>query len=283
MLNLYLIVIIVIICIILASIYTFESKISAFQAVGLNELTVNKNKNNIVSIMNLMNKQYPDIANDITKYGLTDPNIDVNSPLNLNLNNLNTEFRVKFIQEQQNKEIAELENELKHMPKLNTVIGEINSIKHQYGGLFGLLSSPNQIGEHYSIVVKPEQGLCIQHINTPDTQNNINLTACDYNPVALNQKFILEPVNNNTEFNAMLEPDMIDGYGVTQLDAFNPYPFTVIRTATKNPASPNTDFHIPGTNCVTIDNNNELSLEPCVGKESQRFYPNKKKINMVTA
>lgn len=247
---------------------------------GSNQISINNNKNYLDNIIRLMKQKYPNVDTTLNNYGLTDPNINPESPLKIDSTNLDAEYQVKFIQELQNREIDNLEYWLEQLkgrtPTKPNVYDSntVKSVKHiPTGKLFGVLKNPNQVGPQISIIVDPKNATCIKHV-TPESVNNdsiiknIDLTACDYNPRAPGQKFIIETVTNNSEFNKMLNPTEYAKYSVSNDYGFGVYPFSVIKTAA--PTSSAFDTHIASPECITLDNSG-LSIEPCTGKESQRF------------
>lgn len=246
-----------------------------------NQTSINNNKVYLNNILRLMKQQYPNVDTTLNNYGLSDPNIYPNSPLKIESTNLDAEYQVKFIQDLQNKEITNLEawlSQLKGKIPENPVVYDantVNSVKHiPTGKLFGVLKNPNQVGQQISIIIDPKNATCIKHIIPKLSENkdapikNIDLTACDYNPRAPGQKFLLETVTNNTEFNNMLNPAEYAKHSVSTDYGFGVYPFSVIKRAT--PVAGAFDTHIASAECITLDNSG-LSIEPCTGKESQRF------------
>lgn len=263
----------------------------AFSDLTLDDTSnINMNKNNINNIINIMKQQYPHVDTTLDNYGLTNPT-DLNSPMKIDATNLDAEYQVKFIQELQNNEITNLEDwlsQLKERAPENTKAYDSNtvkSVKHiPTGKLFGVLKNPNQVGPQISIIIDSKNATCIKHLtNTKDVKDakdiknakdniikNIDLTACDYNPIAPGQKFILETVTNNSEFNNMLNDNERNTYSVSIDYGFGVYPFSVIKTS--SPINNTFDTHVKNTpaECITLDNSG-LSIEPCTGKESQRF------------
>lgn len=250
-----------------------------------NQTSINANKTQLNDILRLMKQQYPNVDTTLNNYGLSDPNNNPNSPLKIESTNLDAEYQVKFIQELQNKEIANLESwlsQLKENIPSKPIIHDSNkfkSVKHiPTGKLFGILKNPNQVGQQISIIIDPKNATCIKHISPSISSNistnidepikNIDLTACDYNPSAPGQKFMLETVTNNTEFNAMLNPNERAKYGVSLDYGFGIYPFSVIKTSEHTGGA--FDIHSASSECITLDTSG-LSIEPCTGKESQRF------------
>ena len=251
-----------------------------------NQTSINNNKTYLNDILRLMKQQYPKVDTTLSNYGLFDPNINTNSPLKIDSTNLDAEYQVKFIQELQNKEITNLESwlaQLKaHAPEKQIVYDSntVKSVKHiPTGKLFGVLKNPNQVGQQISIIIDPKNATCIKYItpsmyanvssaNKDEPIKNIDLTACDYNPRAPGQKFMLETVTSNSEFNDMLNTNERAKYSVSADYGFGVYPFSVIKTA--GPAGGAFDTHVASAECITLDNSG-LSIEPCTGKESQRF------------
>lgn len=252
-----------------------------------NQTSINNNKTYLNDILRLMKQQYPIVDTTLNHYGLTDPNIDANSPLKIDPTNLDAEYQVNFIQELQNKEIGNLESWLtqlkERIPPANQVLYDSNtvkSVKHiPTGKLFGVLKNPNQVGQQISIIIDPKNATCIKYItpamsanvsyaNKNEPVKNIDLTACDYNPRAPGQKFMLETVTSNSEFNNMLNANERAKYSISADYGFGVYPFSVIKTA--RPAGGAFDTHVASAECITLDNSG-LSIEPCTGKESQRF------------
>jgi len=247
-----------------------------------NQTDINNNKTYLNNILRLLKQQYPNVDTTLNNYGLTDPNIDANSPLKIDSTNLDAEYQVKFIQELQNKEIANLASWLEQLkgrtPTKPNVYDSntVKSVKHiPTGKLFGVLKNPNQVGQQISVIIDPKNATCIKHItpvtvsvNKDEPIKNIDLTACDYNPRAPGQKFILETVTSNSEFNNMLNPNERVKYSVSDDYGFGVYPFSVIKTATHTGGA--FDTHTASAECITLDASG-LSIEPCTGKESQRF------------
>jgi hypothetical protein len=66
----------------------------------------------------------------------------------------------------------------------------------------------------------------------------------------------------------MLNPNERAKYSVSTDYGFGVYPFSVIKTAAH--AGGAFDTHVASAECITLDNAG-LSIEPCTGKESQRF------------
>jgi hypothetical protein len=227
-----------------------------------------------------MKQQYPKVDTALDNYELTDPNINLNSPLKIDSTNLDAEYQVKFIQELQNREITNLESWLAQLKGLlekpiTYDANKVKSVKHiPTGKLFGVLKNPNQVGQQISIIIDPKNATCIKYTtptvssNKDEPVKNIDLTACDYNPRAPEQKFMLETVTSNTEFNNMLKPSERDKYSVSADYGFGVYPFSVIKTAAHSNGP--FDTHVASSECITLDNTG-LSIEPCTGKESQRF------------
>lgn len=252
---------------------------------GSNQTNINNNKTYLNNILRLMKQQYPNVDTTLNNYSLTDPNINPNSPLKIDSTNLDAEYQVKFIQELQNKEITNLESWLSQLkervPEKQIVYDSntVKSVKHiPSGKLFGVLKNPNQVGQQISIIIDPKNATCIKHITPAISDNisankynlvkNIDLSACDYNPRAPGQKFILETVTSNTEFNNMLNPNERAKYSVSTDYGFGVYPFSVIKTAAHSGGA--FDTHAASSECITLDSSG-LSIEPCTGKESQRF------------
>lgn len=285
----FILVLIAVIVVIIIHSYKIWNTKAIMNNEGFDNLTVS-NKNNINTnkiyldnILRLMKQQYPNVDTTLNNYGLSDPNINPNSPLKIDTTNLDAEYQVKFIQELQNREITNLESWLSQLkdkiPEKPVVYdaNKVNSVKHiPTGKLFGVLKNPTQVGPQISIIVDPKNATCIRHVtpktinttNKNEPINNIDLTACDYNPRAPGQKFILETVTNNIEFNNMLNPNERSKYSVSDEYGFGVYPFSVIKTSVPNTGA--FDTHIATTECITLDNSG-LSIEPCTGKESQRF------------
>lgn len=277
---LFLIAVIVIIIIHSYKLWNKESFIDSTLTIS-DKNNINDNKIYLNNIIRLMKQKYSNIDTTLNNYNLTDPNIDIDSPLKIDSTNLDAEYQVKFIQELQNKEITNLESWLK---ALNSRIqtkptlydsNTVKSVKHiPTGKLFGVLKNPNQVGQQISIIIDPKNATCIKHVvpkkssTKDDIIKNIDLTACDYNPQAPGQKFILETVTSNAEFNKMLSPAELSKYGVSEDFGFGVYPFSVIKTA--SPINDAFDTHTPLSECISLDNSG-LSIEPCTGKESQRF------------
>ena len=252
---------------------------------------INDSKTKLNDILRLMAQQYPNSNPDLSVYGLTDPVSNANSPLKLNSDNLDSEYQIKFIQELQNQEITNLESTIGGLKNKMATINkrdnagkggqsaEFTSIKHiPTGKLFGILKNPNQVGPQISVIIDPKNATCLKYVtpdktqSTPDTQiKNIDLTACDYNPVAPGQKFIIETVTNNNDFNSMISTTQKDKYAVSPDYGFGVYPFSVLKASVPN-TSYAVDMHMPiePAECITLDNSG-LSIEPCTGKESQRF------------
>lgn len=261
--------------------------VESFETVELTENatnTINSNKYRLDSIIRLMKQKYPDIDINLNNYGLTNPNEDLTSPLKIDSTNLDSEFQVRFIQELQNREITDLESWFallkERMPTQNEKYdsNKVQSVKHiPTGKLFGVLKNPNQLGQQISVIIDPKNATCLKHMNVvPSEQKNdepiknIDLTACDYNPLATEQKFLLETITNNMEFNNMLNPSEYNKYSVSPNYGFGVYPFSVIKVAKHTDNKKTFDTHISSPECITLDNSG-LSIEPCTGKESQRF------------
>ena len=245
-----------------------SSQQDPFQSV---EQNINANKDYILNVIGLMNQHYPLVPDDVNMYGWQDTN--ANSPLKLeDMGNLNSEFQLKFIQQLQDAEITNLQKRLKSLPIKNDNPAEPSGVKHlQSGRLFETIKHPRQIGSQFSVMVDKQNGTCIKRVPDADIEDNVDLTACDYNVNAVGQKFLLETVNNNQDFNNMLNPDdapdIYNKYRVDNLFGYGTYPFSVIKTANLYKAG---NVYKAGTECITLDSNG-LSVEPCTGKESQRF------------
>jgi hypothetical protein len=285
--SLFVLGLIIIIIVVIMNSYKIwkTEKIEGFATLTWNdETTINNNKSYINNILRLMRQKYPNVDSTLSNYGLTDPNINPNSPLKLDSTNLDSEYQIKFIQELQDREISTLEANLRALKnKIPTKpevydSNRVKSVKHiPTGKLFGIIKNPNQLGQQISIIIDPKNATCLKKITPPantkegELIKNIDLTACDYNPVAPGQKFMIETVNNNTEFNNMLAPEEMAKFGVSSNYGFGVYPFSVIKTAA--PVNINSfDTHIASTECITLDESG-LSIEPCTGKDSQRFTP----------
>jgi hypothetical protein len=250
---------------------------------------INDTKTKLNDILRLMTQQYPNSNPELSVYGLTDPVSNSSSPLKLNSDNLDSEYQIKFIQELQDQEITNLEATLgglkTKMAAINKNVNtgsnspKLTSIKHiPTGKLFGILKNPNQVGPQISVIIDPKNATCLKYItpdktqSSPDTQiKNIDLTACDYNPSAPGQKFIIETVKSNNDFNSMLSTSQKDKYEVSPNYGFGVYPFSVLKASVPNTSYAG-DMHmvIEPSECITLDNSG-LSIEPCTGKESQRF------------
>lgn len=252
---------------------------------------VNSNKTYINNILRLMKQKYPNVDSTLSNYGLTDPNSNIDSPLKLDSTNIDSEYQIKFIQELQDREIANLESNLVELKKILPTkplvydSNKVKSVKHiPTGKLFGILKNPNQLGQQISIIIDPKNATCLKKITPPantkegELIKNIDLTACDYNPLASGQKFMIETVNDNSQFNEMLAPEEKERYSVSSNYGFGVYPFSVIKSA-KPISSSAFDTHIPSTECITLDESG-LSIEPCTGKESQRFTPMDISVNL---
>ena len=262
-------VILIIVCI--GSIFSkyIKSKPSQQEPFQSVEQNINANKDRILNVIGLMNQHYPLVPDDVNVYGWSQSN--ANSPLKLeDMGNLNSEFQLKFIQQLQDAEIANLQKRLKSLPINNDNPAEASAVKHlQTGRLFETIKHPRQIGKQFSVMVDKQNGTCLKRIPDADIENNIDLTACDYNVNAVGQKYLLETVSNNQDFNSMLNPEdapeIYNKYRVDNLFGYGTYPFSVIKTANKAG-----NVYTAGTECITLDSNG-LSIEPCTGKESQRF------------
>jgi hypothetical protein len=227
--------------------------------------SINTVKNNLLAIQTLKNQIYSIPPSNVST--------DVGSDLILeDVGNLNAEFQLKFIQQLQDAEIDNLKDQLKNMPDVPELNANrpVKSIKHLgTGRLFSVLKHPEQSGSQFSVVVDPDNATCLKYNAGYPDDANIDLTACDINYVAPDQKFILETITNNKEFNEMLSPDFAERYAVSPDFGFGAYPFSVIRPVIKNA---NGIYNTAATECMTLGSGG-LSVEPCTGKESQRFTP----------
>ena len=193
-------------------------------------------------ITNILTAQSPVYAipqdNISAVYGFNESNPD--SPLKLDdLSNLSAEFQLNFIQQIQDAEINELQSRLSQLPITKTnIIPRPEKIKHlNTGKVYNLLKTPDQLGTQFGFITDPNNAVCLKHI--PDTNGNtIDLTACDHNYNAAGQKFLLETVNNNNDFNDMLDPDrkpdIYKKYKVDPLFSYGTYPFSVIKRVCSN-------------------------------------------------
>lgn len=297
------IITLIVICIIIIyhsyKIWNSTDLIEQFQTVPLtvsDTTNINNTKTNLKDILLLLNQQYPNANSDLSVYGLLDPSTNPDSPLKLDSANLDSEYQIKFIQELQNREISQLESTMTTLKgKVNSGIkpnsDSIKSIKHiPTGKLFGILKNPNQVGSQISVIIDPKNATCLKYVvpsdkqsSGSDTVKNIDLTACDYNPNAPGQKFIIETVTNNSEFNNMLNATQKSKYEVSPDYGFGVYPFSVLKASVPD-TSYAVDMHMPiePAECITLDNSG-LSIEPCTGKDSQRFATTDIQVNMGTA
>lgn len=235
--------------------------------------TVNKVRDDISSIMSALSPIYALPQKSINAYGFSDSNPE--SPLKLDdLGNLSAEFQLNFIQQLQDAEINELQSRLSQLPitdKVNTG-AKASQVKHlATGKVYNLLKSADQIGDQFGFITDSQNAVCLKHITDP-AGNTVDLTACDYNYNAPGQKFLLETVTSNDTFNDMLDPDrkpeIYNKYKVDPMFGFGTYPFSVIKTASIG----DTGLYERGTECITLDSSG-LSIEPCTGKDTQRFTP----------
>lgn len=300
------IIALIVICIIIIyhsyKIWNSTGLIEQFQTAPLtvsDTTNINNAKTNLKDILLLLNQQYPNANSDLSVYGLLDPTTNPESPLKLDSTNLDSEYQIKFIQELQNREISQLESTMDVLKgKVNSSginngktgnSGSIRSIKHiPTGKLFGIIKNPNQVGPQISVIIDPKNATCLKYVvptNTQtsgsDTVKNIDLTACDYNPNAPGQKFIIETITNNSEFNNMLNATQKTKYEVSPDYGFGVYPFSVLKASVPD-TSYAVDMHMPvePAECITLDNSG-LSIEPCTGKDSQRFAATDIQVNML--
>jgi len=235
--------------------------------------TVNKVRDDISSVMSALSPIYALPQKSINAYGFSDSNPE--SPLKLDdLGNLSAEFQLNFIQQLQDAEINELQSRLSQLPITNKLDTGSRSSKVKHlatGKVYNLLKSADQIGDQFGFITDSQNAVCLKHV-TDTAGNTVDLTACDYNYNAPGQKFLLETVTSNDTFNDMLDPDrnpeIYNKYKVDPMFGFGTYPFSVIKTATIG----ETGLYGKGTECITLDGSG-LSIEPCTGKDTQRFMP----------
>ena len=235
--------------------------------------TVNAVRDDISSIMSALSPIYALPQKSINAYGFSESNPD--SPLKLDdLGNLSAEFQLNFIQQIQDAEINELQSRLSKLPiksKLDNG-SSAGHVKHlSTGKVYNLLKSADQIGDQFGFITDSQNAVCLKHVNDP-AGNTADLTACDYNYNAPGQKFLLETVTSNDTFNDMLDPDrkpeIYNKYKVDPMFGYGTYPFSVIKTAELG----ENGLYQRGNECITLDGSG-LSVEPCTGKDTQRFMP----------
>lgn len=185
-------------------------------------------------------------------------------------------YSVKVYEDLQNKDINELDNLYKELrdniKKKQYLLKDTkkNEIQHiQTGAKFDILEDPNQPNKNFSIMIDKDSATCLKHHTdidpTDNNVNNIDTTACDYNPSKTSQKFKVKKIENNEDFDKHLD-DLFKLSFDNKKDyysKYNNYPFYVI--------NPNTTNDI--NECLTL-NDNSLSITPCNGNKNQRFLFN---------
>lgn len=199
------------------------------------------------------------------------------------LGKINKGLQVEFIQALQDAEINGLKERLEQVinegKQKGILLANSSSsqsmpakghplrIRHlQSGAVYSTVSrerGPSAASKPFGIILDKNRGTCIQYISQPSSQNNdghtIEVVGCDYNPELSNQRFFLKKITSNDTFNRALHPDYTM-YAIPEYNTLNAYPYYVV--------VPKDDTK--GVMCLTIDSSG-VSIEPCIGKQSQRF------------
>lgn len=250
-------------------------------------MTLNKKEfdENLDKLKKLYTKKYSDKMNKYDSNFLDD-NIKQTSIFNYidknivdNKNHLSKQLKlyiVKVYEDLQNKDINELNNlynQLKdNLAKKQYLLKETkkNEIQHiQSGSKFDILEDPNKLNNNFSIMIDNDSATCLKHHNDIDPNdnnvNNIDTTACDYNPSKTSQKFKVKKISNNNDYNEHLNDLFKLTFDNTEdyYSKYNNYPFYVV--------NPNTTSD--NNECLTL-NDGSLTIKPCNGDKNQRFLLN---------
>lgn len=225
--------------------------------------------------------QYPDYASANTSFPVTAATL-----LEMQRNELgkiNKGLQVEFIQSLQDAEISDLKTRLERViedGKKKGVLADGNAkgktigsdgsfrIRHlQSGSVFSTISRGASTSDienvEFGIILDKSKGTCIKYVarlaSDMKDGHNIELVGCDYDPKMKNQKFKMRKIVSNDTFNRALHPDYTM-YAIPEYNTLNAYPYYVI-----TPVEDKTN-----SMCLTIDDQG-VSIEPCVGKHSQRF------------
>lgn len=225
--------------------------------------------------------KYPDYASANTAFPVTAATL-----LEMQrgeLGKINKGMQVEFIQALQDAEISGLKSRLEQVieegkkkgvlttdgSKPGDVLkqGQPMRLRHlQSGAVFNTINrttGPDAINKDFGIILDKDRGTCVKYISQTASQqeegHTIEIVGCDYDPSLTSQRFRLKKIVSNDTFNRALHPDYIM-YAIPEYNTLNAYPYYIV-TPVDDPT---------GTMCLSIDDNG-ASIEPCVGKHSQRF------------
>lgn len=242
-----------------------------FKTYGELVAELNNNRTAIMNIKQLQNQKLIDIDPNVNKY------INAEAIFSDELKDrLSNDFDIRFSQELQDTDIKDLQSQLDVLKQKMSKLPPIPTrykLKSLGGSAFNMLGAPND----FSLQINPIEAQCLSFsplgYNNPSATTNtlrgIEKTyessgnvQCDISGADKQQRFKLTEINNNQEFNKLVG----DLYSVPDYYNLNNYPFLVAQPV-------DGQLRADGMlgECITFDNSG-LSVEPCTGKESQRWH-----------
>ena len=230
------------------------------------ELTdeLNENRENINKIIALQNQKIIDVDPNVSAYIQSDKIF----PHELE-NRLNTNFDIRFSQKLQDVDLEDLQTQLGTLKQKMSKLPPVPTnymLKNLSGSAFEMLGTPND----FSLKINPSEGKCLAFstygLNNIDKSTGEYKSAksmqCDIGGGDKSQRFKLTEITNNQDFNNLVG----NLNSVPDYYSLNNYPFMVAQPVD---GTLRADGMI--NECITFDNSG-LSVEPCAGKEEQRWH-----------
>lgn len=266
-----LVIVIILICIWYSYKLTNRGPPEGFKTYGelVNEL--NANRTAIMNIKQLQEQKLVDIDPNVDKY------ITANAIFPDELKDkLATDFDIRFSQQLQDTDIKDLQNQLDVLKQKLTKLPPTPTrymLKSLGGSAFNMLGTPND----FSLQINPQEARCLSFsplgYNNPSettetlrgvekTYESAGIVQCDIGGSDKSQRFKLTEINNNREFNKLVG----DLHSVPNYYNLNNYPFLVAQPM-------DGQLRVDGLlgECITFDSSG-LSVEPCTGKDTQRWH-----------
>lgn len=242
-----------------------------FKTYGELVSELNANRTAMMDIKQLQDQKLMDIDPNVSKYITTSAIF----PDELR-DRLAADFDIRFSQQLQDTDIKDLQGQLDVLKQKMSKLPPMPTrymLKSLGGSAFNMLGTPND----FSLQINPQVARCLSFsalgfnnpAETSDTLRGIEKTyksagdvQCDIGGGDKSQRFKLTEITNNRDFNKLVG----DLNSVPDYYNLNNYPFLVAQPV-------DGELRADGMlgECITFDNSG-LSVEPCNGKETQRWH-----------